>query len=192
MLMLFCNFIDKVTCAVLVSCCTTKYCHRWCCYRGNTQDAFRRHLGLTSEQAVVMLGRITRDSERNDMHSGLTVVSSCQWSHFLKPCDLHPIQKEKNSPYSVPQRQRGAVQLGYSFTLSLTSALNLGGRFTHGNDPVPIVKEAWWAPRAVQRGSENIAPHRDSIPGLFSPQRVAIPTELFWPTGVQFSVGKHA
>ena len=43
----------------------------------------------------------------------------------------------------------------YSSTLSLTSALGGGGwstpspgHFTPRKDPVPIVQEAWWAPRA--------------------------------------------
>ena len=56
-------------------------------------------------------------------------------------------------------------------TLSLTSALDGGGwstsrpgRFTPGKDPVPIVKEAGWAPGPVYMGAENLASHRDSIP----------------------------
>jgi hypothetical protein len=47
----------------------------------------------------------------------------------------------------------------YSTTLSLTSALDGGGwptprpgRFTPGNDPVPIVQEAGWAPGPVWTG----------------------------------------
>ena len=38
-------------------------------------------------------------------------------------------------------------------------------RFTPGKDPVPIVQEAGWAPGPVWIGAENLAPHRDSIPG---------------------------
>ena len=52
------------------------------------------------------------------------------------------------------------------------------GRFTPGKDPVPIVQEAGWAPGSVWTGAENLASHRDSIPGPFSPYPVAIPTEL--------------
>ena len=73
----------------------------------------------------------------------------------------------------------------YSSTLPSTSALDGGGwptsrrgRFTPGKDPVPIIQEAGWAPGPVWTGAENLAPHRDSIPGPSSPQRVAIPTEL--------------
>ena len=38
-----------------------------------------------------------------------------------------------------------------------------------GKDPVPIVQEAGWAPGPVWTGAENLAPHRDSIPGPSSP-----------------------
>ena len=48
------------------------------------------------------------------------------------------------------------VEWRYSLTLSLTSALYIGGlstlrpgRFIPGKDPVPIVEEAGWAPGAV-------------------------------------------
>jgi len=68
------------------------------------------------------------------------------------------------------------VEKRYSFTLSLTSALDVGGwstprpgRFTPEKDPVPIVQEAWWAPGPVWTGAENLAPHRDSILGPSSP-----------------------
>jgi len=46
-----------------------------------------------------------------------------------------------------------------------------------GKDPVPIVQEAGWAPGPVWTGAENLASHRDSIPGPSSPYPVAIPTE---------------
>ena len=39
----------------------------------------------------------------------------------------------------------------------------------HGKDQVPIVQEAVWAPGPVWTGAENLAPHRDSIPGPSSP-----------------------
>jgi hypothetical protein len=41
--------------------------------------------------------------------------------------------------------------------------------FTPGKDPVPIVHEAEWTPGPVWTGGENLAPHRDSIPGPPSP-----------------------
>jgi len=53
----------------------------------------------------------------------------------------------------------------YSYTLSLTSGLEWGGwsalrpgRFTSGNDPVPIVQEAGWAPGPVRTVADNLAP----------------------------------
>jgi len=59
----------------------------------------------------------------------------------------------------------------YSSTHSLTSALDKGGwsmshprNFTHRKDPVPIVKEAGWAPRPVWTGAENLAPHQIKSP----------------------------
>ena len=50
--------------------------------------------------------------------------------------------------------------------------------FTLGKDPLPIVQEAGWAPGPVWTGAENLAPHRDSIPGPSSPYPVAIPNIL--------------
>jgi len=50
--------------------------------------------------------------------------------------------------------------------------------FTPGEDPVPIVQEAGWAPGPVRRGAENLAP--TGIRSSDRPARssVAIPTEL--------------
>jgi len=69
----------------------------------------------------------------------------------------------------------------YSSTLSLTSALDEGGRstsrpgnFTHRKHPVPIVKEAVWAPRPVWMGAENLAPHQ-----IKSPDRPARSESLY-------------
>ena len=41
--------------------------------------------------------------------------------------------------------------------------------FTPAKDQVPIVQEAGWAPGPVWIGAENLAPHRNSIPGPSSP-----------------------
>ena len=64
----------------------------------------------------------------------------------------------------------------YSSTLPSTSALDGGrwsmprpGRFTPGKDPVPIVQEAGWVPGSVWTDAENLASHRDSIPGPSGP-----------------------
>ena len=50
-----------------------------------------------------------------------------------------------------------------------------------GKDPVSIVQEAGWASGPSWTGAENLAPHRDSIPGPSSPYAVAIPTTLPGP-----------
>jgi len=54
----------------------------------------------------------------------------------------------------------------YSFTLSLTSALDGGGlstprpnRFTPGKDPIATVWEAGWAQGPVWTGAEYLAPN---------------------------------
>jgi hypothetical protein len=53
----------------------------------------------------------------------------------------------------------------YSCTLSLSSALEIGGwsaprpgRFAPGKDPVPIVQEAGWAPGQFWTCTKNLAP----------------------------------
>ena len=63
----------------------------------------------------------------------------------------------------------------YNPTLSLTSALDVGGwsalrlgRLTPGKDPVRIVQESKRAPESLWTGSENLAPT-----GIRSPDRPA-------------------
>ena len=53
----------------------------------------------------------------------------------------------------------------HRFTLSLTSALDVGGwptprpgRFTPGKEPIPIVQEAGWVPETVWMGAEKRTP----------------------------------
>jgi hypothetical protein len=69
----------------------------------------------------------------------------------------------------------------YSPTLTLTSALDEGGwstprpgRFTPGEDPVPIVYEAGWAPGTVWMSAENLAPI-----WIWSPDRPAHSDSLY-------------
>ena len=64
----------------------------------------------------------------------------------------------------------------YSCTLTLTSALDVGGwstprlgRFTPGKDPVLIVQEAGWAPGPFWTGCGKSRLNRDPIPGPSSP-----------------------
>jgi hypothetical protein len=49
------------------------------------------------------------------------------------------------------------------------------GRFTPGNDPVPIVQEAEGAPGPAWTGAENLAPM-----GIPSPKRPARSESLYW------------
>ena len=70
----------------------------------------------------------------------------------------------------------------YSSTLSLTSALDSGGwltpragRFTPGNEAVPTVQEAGWAPRLVMTGEKNIA-----LAAIRSPCRPVRRQSLYW------------
>jgi len=63
----------------------------------------------------------------------------------------------------------------YSYTLSLTSALNGSGwstprpvQFTPGKDSVPIVQEAGWDPGPVWTGAE-ISPAPGFDPRTFQP-----------------------
>ena len=57
--------------------------------------------------------------------------------------------------------------------------------FTPGEDPVPILQEAGWAPRSVWTGGKP-RPHRDSIPDRPASSSVAIPTELPGPHILQY------
>jgi len=60
--------------------------------------------------------------------------------------------------------------------------------FTPGNDKVPILQEAGWAPGPVWLGGKS-RPHRDSIPDRPAHSSVAIPTELPGPQiNVRYSV----
>jgi len=62
--------------------------------------------------------------------------------------------------------------------------------FTPGEDPVPILQEAGWAPGSVWRGGKS-RPHRDSNPDRPARSSVAIPTELPGPQKIQEYVRKN-
>ena len=59
--------------------------------------------------------------------------------------------------------------------------------FTPGKDPVPILKEAGWAPGPVWMGGKS-RPHRDSIPERPARSSVAIPTELPGPLNISYRI----
>ena len=79
----------------------------------------------------------------------------------------------------LPLQTTKALRVGRGIVLHFfkTSALKMEGgwsaprpgRFTPGKDTLPIVQEAAWATEPVWTGAENLAPHRDSIPGPSSP-----------------------
>jgi hypothetical protein len=80
----------------------------------------------------------------------------------------------------------------YNITLSLTSAVDVGGwstlrpgRFNPGKDSVPIVKEAGWSPEPVWTGAEKLAPTR-----IRSPDRLGCSKSLY---GLRYpgSLKKH-
>lgn len=88
------------------------------------------------------------------------------------------------SPNNRSQRPSGVVeiQLYTSFSLGarLAWVVKAKPRPLHPRerDRIPIVQEARQVPGPVWTGVEYLAPNRDSFPGPFSSQRVAIPTEL--------------
>jgi hypothetical protein len=82
--------------------------------------------------------------------------------------------KVKFAPEQATKAQKGSRGIVYSF-------LNLGvrwgvwstprtGRFTSAKeDRLPVANEAGWAPGPVWTVAENLAPHRDSFHGPYSP-----------------------
>ena len=91
------------------------------------------------------------------------------------------VKQRSVSPCKLPQWHRGKAEVG----LQLYSFFNLGtrrgrwptprpGRFTPGNDPVPIVLEVRWAPGPVWTGAENLSPT-----GIRSPERSARRQSLY-------------
>ena len=81
----------------------------------------------------------------------------------------------------------------YSSTLPLTSALDGVGGQRHAPAALPTGKRpsthcigGWEGPRAGLDGCGKFRPpHRDSIPGVSSTWRVAIPTEVSRPSILQ-------
>ena len=73
--------------------------------------------------------------------------------------------------------KRGRLISPNNRLLCLTSGLDGGWvvsvtprpLYPQERDTVPIVQDAGWAPGPVWTGAENLASHRDSIPGPSSP-----------------------
>ena len=122
----------------------------------------------TQQRMTAWLSTVRQQSESHGSAPAITLSKS----------DWHPIAPllpyKKVHPITAREGTKGEEM--HSSTLPSTSALDGGGwstprpgRFTPGKDPVPIVWEAGWPPGPVWTGAENIAPHRDSIPGPSSP-----------------------
>jgi len=73
--------------------------------------------------------------------------------------------KGKGKGHPIAEHEGPEEEYWYISTLSLTSAPDGGGwstprlgRLTPGNDSVPIVREAGWAPVSVWTGTDNLGP----------------------------------
>ena len=74
---------------------------------------------------------------------------------------------------ALPFHERGTRRGGWS-------AARPGRTLPSGEEPVPILQEAGWAPEPVWAGGKS-RPHRDSIPDRPARSAVAIRTELLDP-----------
>ena len=112
---------------------------------------------------------------------------SCSLLPFCS--SLSPFQgKSKGKIHPRTSLEGPEGKLRYSSTLSLTSTLNAMGVQRHGPAALPsgltrypLYRRLGGLPRVGLDGYGKSRPHRDSIPGPFSLQRVAIPTELPGP-----------
>ena len=140
-------------------------------------------------------------------------ASATSWSLFqrrpeLGCCATEYIAISWTPPHDLPWRHERGIEV-YICNLYLTSALVVGGwltprpgRFTSGNNPVPVVEEAGWTPEPVWTGAESLAPteirspnrtarteslYRLSYPGqYFIYLKKSSPvTGLEWPRGFQ-------
>ena len=138
---------------------------------------------LTRVQATLQVGKNVLAFDRLEDRNTWRDESSCQLADTYK--DKGKKGKLRPRIGEESTESGGVVVQMYSF-------FNLGarwggwlatrpGHFIPGNEPVSIVQEAGWVLQPVWTNAENFAPHRDSIPGSSSQQRIAIPTELSRP-----------
>ena len=96
------------------------------------------------------------------------------------PCGIYK-EKKRTSTYYKLRRHTGEVEV------QLHSFYKLGDRWGGLSTPhtyhftLHILKWAEWIPGQVWRGEEYLDSQQDSIPGLSSPQRAAIPSTLAQP-----------
>jgi hypothetical protein len=104
--------------------------------------------------AILTFALNTPAAVRSDLtHTAYASIN--HWTHRMA-CEINHISRAKGKRKCIVK---------YSSTLSLTSALYGGGwskprigHFTPWNRPVPIVREAGWAPMPVWTSEENLVP----------------------------------
>jgi len=101
-------------------------------------------------------------------HKGPALKPSCIGAVRSRTLDIYSIQALRLCTGRTAHRGSSSVALLFhdhgtrrGWEISVMSR----PLFTPGKDPVPIVQEAGLAPGPVWTGAENLAPHRDSIPG---------------------------
>ena len=125
-------------------------------YRKTTVDGFKvkNSLHLTDQLLICESGPI-------DLRTGWNV----KWSRYRPG-----VAQTLGRGIALLFHDRG-TRRGWVVSSTLRS------HFTPGKDPVPVVKEAGWAPGPVWTGGKS-RPHRDSIPDRPACSSVALPTEL--------------
>jgi hypothetical protein len=150
-------------------------------YRGSSVNkGWRTWYGLYHSEVVSRTsfsGRVRRLWHPADLpfkgHSAVTfseVYENCDtiivighwWNVVVQYHDYVVSVGVKGKGHPRTGREGPEGESWYSSILSLTSALDEGGwstprpgRFTPGNDPVPIVQEAGWAPGPVWTGASD-------------------------------------
>ena len=92
------------------------------------------------------------------------------------------LEKTRGQVYLRTGHEGPKGEKKYSPTLSLSSALDVGGWVINamprqvypGKDPVPVLQEAGWAPDPVWKGAKYLAPT-----GIRSPDRPACSESLY-------------
>jgi len=74
-------------------------------------------------------------------------------------------------PLDAQRRVRGVALSKHSLGTRRRWVVNTTPRLLYppGGDSVLIIEEVGWASKTVWTGTENLAPHRCSIPGFFLP-----------------------
>ena len=118
------------------------------------------------------------------MPFSLTLMTFANKVKLLSFSCYFRVLKSFSSPQNIPRKPRGEGD--YSSTLSLTSKVDGVGGQRHDLATVTPGEThcvgGWVGPRSDLDWCGKSLPHRKSIPGQPSPQRVALLTELSGPT----------